>query len=109
MHYLHSVLVTPSRRFKRALFPKNQSLKIENYVAMLPCCHRHLRIYIDCLMVHTPCLVCFISTVNGHCNKKKKKEEAYPWKASTSSGHTTNLNQSILRLLISMHAANWKK
>ncbi len=55
-------------------------------------------------MVCTACLVCFISTVNGHCSKKKKKrkEEAYPWKAGTSSGHTTNLKQSILRLSISM-------
>jgi hypothetical protein len=35
-------------------------------------------------------------------NKKKRKEEAYPWKAGASSGHTTNLKQSILRLLISM-------
>jgi hypothetical protein len=34
--------------------------------------------------------------------EKKRKEEAYPWKAGTSSGHTTNLKQSILRLLISM-------
>ncbi len=34
--------------------------------------------------------------------KKKRKEEAYPWKAGTSSGHITNLKQSILRLLISM-------
>jgi hypothetical protein len=34
--------------------------------------------------------------------KKKRKEEAYPWKASASSGHTTNLKQSILRLSISM-------
>jgi hypothetical protein len=34
--------------------------------------------------------------------KKKRKEEAYPWKAGTSSGHTTNLKQSILRLSISM-------
>ncbi len=56
---------------------------------------------IDCLMARTACLVCFISTVNGHCNKKRK-EEAYPWKAGTSSIHTTNLKQSILRLLISM-------
>jgi hypothetical protein len=31
-----------------------------------------------------------------------KKEEAYPWKDGTSSGHTTNLKQAILRLLISM-------
>jgi hypothetical protein len=34
--------------------------------------------------------------------KKKRKEEAYPWKAGASSGHTTNLKQSILRLSISM-------
>ncbi len=33
----------------------------------------------------------------------KKKDEAYPWKAGASSGHTTNLKQSILRLSISMH------
>jgi hypothetical protein len=25
-----------------------------------------------------------------------KKEEAYPWKDSASSGHTTNIKQSIL-------------
>ncbi len=48
-------------------------------------------------MARNACLVCFIGTVNGHCNKKKKrKEEAYPWKSGTSSGHTTNLKQSIL-------------
>ncbi len=34
--------------------------------------------------------------------KKKRKEEAYPWKAGACSGHTTNLKQSILRLSISM-------
>jgi hypothetical protein len=28
--------------------------------------------------------------------KKEKKEEAYPWKAGASSGHTTKLKQSIL-------------
>jgi hypothetical protein len=28
--------------------------------------------------------------------KKKRKEEAYPWKAGTSSGHITSLKQSIL-------------
>jgi hypothetical protein len=27
--------------------------------------------------------------------KKKRKEEAYPWKAGASSGHITNLKQSI--------------
>jgi hypothetical protein len=48
-------------------------------------------------MVLTACLVCFISTVNGCSNKKKnRKEEAYSWKAGASSGHITNLKQSIL-------------
>jgi len=28
--------------------------------------------------------------------KKKRKEEAYSWKAGASSGHITNLKQSIL-------------
>jgi hypothetical protein len=28
--------------------------------------------------------------------KKERKEEAYPWKAGASSGHTTNLKISIL-------------
>jgi hypothetical protein len=28
--------------------------------------------------------------------KKKRKEEAYPWKAGTSSRHSTKLKQSIL-------------
>jgi hypothetical protein len=55
-------------------------------------------------MARTACLVCFTSTVNSHCNKKK--EEAYPWKASASSRHTTNLKQSILRLSISMAACH---
>jgi len=30
---------------------------------------------------------------------KKRKEEAYPWKAGTSSGHITNLKQSILETI----------
>ncbi len=34
--------------------------------------HRYLS-NIDCLMSHTACLVCFISTVNGHSKKKRKK------------------------------------
>ncbi len=55
-------------------------------------------------MAHTACLVYFISTVNGHRNKKnKRKEEAYQWKAGATSQHTTNLKQSILRLSISMY------
>ncbi len=40
-------------------------------------------------MVRTASLVCFFSTVNSH-----KKEK--PIKASASSRHITNLNQSIL-------------
>ncbi len=36
----------------------------------------------------TACLVCFISTVNGHHKK--------PCKTGASSGHITNLKQSIL-------------
>ncbi len=48
-------------------------------------------------MVRSACLVCFISTVNGCSNKKRKrKEEACPWKAGASSRHITNLKQSIL-------------
>jgi hypothetical protein len=31
--------------------------------------------------------------------KKKRKEEAYPWKAGASSKHITNLKQSILDFL----------
>jgi len=27
--------------------------------------------------------------------KKERKEEAYPWKAGASSGHITNLKQSV--------------
>jgi hypothetical protein len=45
------------------------------YKTFLPPNHRHLRI-IDCLTVHTACLVCFISTVNGH-SKKRRKEGYY--------------------------------
>ncbi len=42
-------------------------------------------------MVRTACLVCFISTANG-----KKKKEKKPIMTGASSGHITNLNQSIL-------------
>jgi hypothetical protein len=52
-------------------------------------------------MYHLPCLLYW------YCKwplqqKRKRKEEAYFWKAGASSGHTTNLKQSILRLSISM-------
>jgi hypothetical protein len=49
--------------------------------------HRHLR-DIDYLMAPTACLVCFISTVNGHIKKKGEK-------CGASSGHITNLKQYI--------------
>ncbi len=37
--------------------------------SVVACNHRHIS-NIACLMAHTACLVCFISTVNGH-NKKR--------------------------------------
>ncbi len=50
-------------------------------------------------MAHPACLVSLISTVNGRIKKKRKKK---PWKPGTSSGHITNLKQSIFHLSISM-------
>ncbi len=50
-------------------------------------------------MARPACLVCFISTVNDRIKKRSKKK---PWKPGTSSGHTTNLKQSIFCLSISM-------
>ncbi len=38
--------------------------------------HRHLS-NIDCLTARTACLVCFISTVNGHSMKKGKKAKVW--------------------------------
>jgi hypothetical protein len=52
--------------------------------------HRHLS-NIDCIMVHTACLVCFIGTVKG-CSKKKGKCVG---RCCTSGRHTTKLKQSI--------------
>jgi len=37
--------------------------------------------------------------------KKKRKEEAYPWKAGASSGHIANLKQSILETF-NIYASN---
>jgi hypothetical protein len=53
--------------------------------------HRHLS-NIDCLMACTACLVCFIRTVMAVAKIKEKK----PIKTGASSGHITNLKQSIL-------------
>ncbi len=47
-------------------------------------------------MTHTACLVYFISTVNSHRKKK-------PIQTGASSGHITNLKQSILETSISMN------
>ncbi len=46
-------------------------------------------------LLKSPCLL------HWYCKwpqqqKKKRKEEAYPWKAGASSRHITNLRQSIL-------------
>jgi hypothetical protein len=60
--------------------------------------HRHLS-NIDCLMVHTACLVCFISTVNGR--SKKTTTGKCLGKCGASSRRTTKLKQSII-LYISM-------
>ncbi len=54
--------------------------------------HRHLWI-IDCLTARTACLVCFISTVNGH-NKKRKEKKAIM--GCARSGHITNLSNLFL-------------
>jgi hypothetical protein len=40
--------------------------------------------------------VSLVLSVATSTKKKKRKEEAYPWKAGASSGHITNLKQSIL-------------
>jgi hypothetical protein len=52
-------------------------------------------------MAHSACLVCFISTVNGRIKKRREKKT---WKPGASSGHITNLKQSIFCLSISMVA-----
>jgi hypothetical protein len=55
--------------------------------------HTHLR-NIDCLTARTTCLVCFISTVNGHSKRKKEKKPSIT--SGASSGHITKLKQSII-------------
>jgi hypothetical protein len=48
-------------------------------------------------MAHAACLVYFISTVNSHSKKrKKKKKKLNLGRTGVSSGHITNLKQSIL-------------
>jgi hypothetical protein len=48
---------------------------VHNYIGfILHLSHRHLS-NIGCLKAHTACLVCFISTVNGHSEKRKTSLE----------------------------------
>ncbi len=47
----------------------------KSYIGVLLKCFAQTSKYIDCLTVHTACLVCFISTVNG--SSKKERKEAY--------------------------------
>jgi hypothetical protein len=55
-----SVLVCST--FKYGCLEKHEKVQFVCFV------HRHLS-NIDCLMAHTACLVCFISTVNGPSKK----------------------------------------
>ncbi len=63
-----------------------KSMATANKMLSWCCTHRHLR-KIGCLMAHTACLVCLISTVSGRSKKSLK--------CGISSGHITNLKQSI--------------
>jgi hypothetical protein len=54
--------------------------------------HKHLR-NIDCLTVHTACLVCFIITVNGHSKTKKKRRLLW---AALVAGTQQNLSNLFL-------------
>jgi hypothetical protein len=62
---------------------KTVQLKVDNFtqtifrLSLVRCCsHRHLG-SIDGLTVHTACLVCCSSSVNGHSKRKRKRKEAY--------------------------------
>jgi hypothetical protein len=62
-------------------------VKLVNIIIICVCTsHRDLS-NIDCLKACTACLVCFISTVNGHSKKRLK--------CGASNGHIINLKQSI--------------
>ncbi len=69
--------------------PHGQTFFTENIVNIFSYTSKN----IDCSWA--PCLL------HQYCQwlqqqKKKRKEEAYPWKAGSGSGHITNLKQSIL-------------
>ncbi len=75
---------------KKKLFLHLQQQNIE---ALLPI--EHLS-HIDCLIAHTTCLVCFISTVNG----RSKKRSLGRWVLVVGTQQT--LSNLFWRLLISM-------
>ena len=54
-------------------------------------------------MAHTACLVCFIRTVNGHCNKKRKeKKKLTLGRLALVAGTQQILSNLFKRLSISM-------
>ncbi len=58
----------------------------------LPQTHRHLS-NIDCLMAHTACLVCFISTVNGRSKKEQNALEHF--RQNVTSINTDQMSGSL--------------
>jgi hypothetical protein len=52
-------------------------------------------------MARTACLVCFISSVNGNCNKKKEKKLTLG-RPALVAGTLQNLSNLFWRLSISM-------
>jgi hypothetical protein len=56
-------------QFQRQLLERMKTQKSNIHKIHIGVSHRHLS-NIDCLMVSTACLVCFISTVNGHSKKE---------------------------------------
>jgi hypothetical protein len=58
-------------------------------------------------MAHTACLVCFISAVNGHCNKKEKeKKKLTLGRLALVAGTQQILSNLFWRLSISMVQTN---
>ncbi len=49
--------------------------KEDFYFVEMDSLHRHLS-NIDRLMARNACLVCFISIVNGHCKKRKRRRRS---------------------------------
>jgi hypothetical protein len=93
--------------FEKPSAIQQRAIKPVSLFNLVKGCHRHLS-SIDCLMAHTACFVCFISTVNCHSEKKRKIGQ----KCGSSSRHITNLKQSIFfrylwRLLTNQKCTGW--